>query len=352
MNVAVLMGGTSTERDVSLSSGTAVAAALREEGHAVATVDVAYGSDSGRNDPNSLFLDLEQTSDDRFDIGTVPPSLSKLARLEYVSRGSVFPPGVLEVCRFADVVFLALHGGEGEDGHVQAALEMAGVPYTGADYLGCALAFNKDISKRLMRASGVLTPDWRVARDSDIFSKSRDDLPQLPCIVKPAKGGSTIGVSLVRSEDELHETINETLRYSGDVLLEEFVGGREFTVGVIGDRVLPVVETQVDGEIFDYESKYQPGAAQEECPAQITEDQTQELQRLSLLAHGSLRLGSRAYSRVDFRLDDSGRPSCLEVNVLPGMTPNSLLPLSASNGGLSFPRLCERIVHLALSSTS
>ncbi|MGH3090157.1 MAG: D-alanine--D-alanine ligase family protein [Rubrobacteraceae bacterium] len=339
MKIAVLMGGTSTERDVSLSSGAAVASALRSSGHTVAEVDTALGLGA----PEAAFLDKESVKETSVGVARKPPSLSGLREMEKKLRGNVFAPGTLEACRTAEVAFLALHGGFGEDGRLQAALEMAGVPHTGASYLGCALAFNKDVAKRVMRSSGIPTPEWREVRSSKSELSDLEIPFGFPRIVKPAKGGSTLGVSLVEEEGEFEGVVEATLKYGEVVLIEDFVDGREFTVGVLGGEALPVIEIETSGKVFDYESKYQPGEAKEICPAPIPDDLAERLQSLALMTHESLKVGENAYSRVDFRVSRSGEPFCLEANVLPGMTPNSLLPLAASTAGIRFPELCARI---------
>lgn len=337
------MGGTSTERDVSLSSGAAVAAALKSSGHEVSEIDTALTLET----PEMSFLDEDSANKTLVGVARKPPTLPELKAMEGELRGHAFAPGVLEACRTADVAFIALHGGFGEDGRLQAALEMADIPHTGTTYLGCALAFNKDVSKRIMRSSGIKTPEWREIRDADAKVSNLDIPFGFPRIVKPAKGGSTLGVSLVEDESEFEEVVRGTLDYGEVVLIEEFIEGREFTVGVIGDEALPVIEIVTSGKVFDYESKYQPGEAKEICPAPIPDDLAENLQKLALSTHESLKVGKDAYSRVDFRVSEDGSPFCLEANVLPGMTPNSLLPLAASTAGIAFPELCERISAMA-----
>ncbi|MBA2374719.1 MAG: D-alanine--D-alanine ligase [Rubrobacter sp.] len=339
LKIAVLMGGTSTERDVSLSSGTAVATALRSSGHSVSEIDTALTLEY----PEKSFFGKDGANETSVGVARKPPTLSELKEMEGKLRGHVFAPGILEACRMADIAFIALHGGFGEDGRIQAALEMAAIPHTGTSYLGCALAFNKDVSKRVMRSSGIATPEWREVRDTET-KVSEIEVPfGFPRIVKPAKGGSTLGVSLVENESEFEDVVRETLEYGEVVLIEEFIEGREFTVGVLGEDALPVIEIQTSGKVFDYESKYQPGEAKEICPAPIPDDLAEKLQKLALATHESLKVGRDAYSRVDFRVSAGGEPFCLEANVLPGMTPNSLLPLAASTAGIPFPELCERI---------
>jgi D-alanine-D-alanine ligase len=337
MRILVLMGGTSTERDVSLASGSFVARSLQEAGHDVAVLDVP--GDVGR-EPHFV------AAADRggpVGVAVVPPSLEELRALEEALGGERLVSGIVEAAAQADVTFIGLHGGFGEDGHLQAVLETARIVHTGADYLGCALAFNKPVAKALMRAAGILTPDWQVVRPDD-------EVPThgtFPVIVKPTRGGSTIGLSLPRDPAAFDHAVRGTLAY-GDVLIEEFIAGREFTVGVVGGEPLPVIEIEMPGQTFDYEAKYQPGGAREICPAPIPEDQAVELQALAAQVHETLHIGDHAYSRVDFRVDADGRAYCLEANVLPGMTPNSLLPLAVRTSGAKFTDFCERLIDLAL----
>jgi D-alanine-D-alanine ligase len=258
--------------------------------------------------------------------------------------------GIVQASYFgdADVVFLALHGGTGEDGTIQAVFSAAGIIYTGSEHIGSAAAMDKDLAKRLFTAAGVPTPKWLMAPAS-----SEEACAQLglPLVVKPNKQGSTVGLTIVQKAEDLPAAIAEAYRHDDEVMLEEFIPGREFTVGILGDRALAVGEIIPKlSDIFDYESKYQPGGAEEIFPADISSKATAEMQRLGLLAHRALKL--RDYSRVDFRMDPIGNVWCLEVNTLPGMTAQSLLPKSAAAVGISFPALCDEICRLALSRKS
>jgi D-alanine-D-alanine ligase len=240
--------------------------------------------------------------------------------------------------REVDVVFIALHGGAGEDGRIQAMLDLAGMAYTGSNHIASAAAMDKDLSKRLFRSVDVRTPDWLLA------PATRDEVGSAlgwPVIVKPNKQGSTVGLSVVREPTELAAAIERASAYDTEVMLEKFIAGREFTVGILDRVALPVGEIIVPGEVFDYKSKYQAGGAREVFPADISTTESAQLQELALRAHSVLKLGT--YSRVDFRRDDKGLFWCLEANSLPGMTATSLLPQAAKAAGIEFPELLDRI---------
>jgi D-alanine-D-alanine ligase len=330
MRVTVLTGGTSAERDVALASAVQVIGALRSCGHEVAVVDTARGY-IPKGDEQALLSAL---------VGTEPPPIEQLRGLEQ----GLLLSGLanLAVVRDADVLFLALHGGRGEDGTIQTLLEMVGVPYTGSGRLGSAMAMDKDISKRLFRTAGVATADWVMAPASR--SQVERDFGW-PAVVKPSKQGSTVGLTVVKKAAEFEPAVALARQYDDEVMIERFVPGRELTVGVLEGRALAVGEIIPRHEIFDYECKYTPGMSQEIFPADLSAGIAAECQRLSLLAHEALKLGG--YSRVDFRLTPAGELFCLEVNTLPGMTATSLLPQAAQAVGIAFPELCERICRAA-----
>ena len=330
MRITVLTGGTSAERDVAIASAVQVVAALRSRGHEVAVVDTARGY-IPEPDETSLLSGV---------VGTVPPSIDQLHSLE---RGLLMSGlGNLAVVRDAEVLFLALHGGRGEDGTLQTLLEMVGVPYTGSGRLGSAMAMDKDVSKRLFRMAGVPTADWVMA-PADKERVDRDF--GWPVVVKPSKQGSTVGLTVVKRAGDYQEAVALARRYDDEVMIERFVPGRELTVGVLQGRALAVGEIIPRHEIFDYECKYTPGMSQEIFPADLPSAVAGECGRLALLAHEALKLGG--YSRVDFRLTPAGELFCLEVNTLPGMTATSLLPQAARAVGIEFPDLCERICRTA-----
>lgn len=332
MKITVLMGGTSAERDVSIASGLRIAAALRSRGHDVTLLDTAagvIGDDAARA---LLTAGVQQA----------PPDLRSLATL---STRSLSPSlGTRTEVIGADVVFLALHGGQGEDGTLQALFDLSGVRYTGTGPLGSAIAMDKDISKRLFRDHGVTTPAWLMAPATG--SEVTRHLG-FPVIVKPSKQGSTVGLTLVRESAGLDAAIAEAFKYDDEVMLEQFIAGRELTVGILGTDALPVGEIIPRHELYDYECKYTKGMAVEEFPARLDPSVAARVQDQALLAFNALKL--RGYARIDFRLDDSGGCFCLEANTLPGMTELSLIPQAAAAAGISFPELCERIVQLAIT---
>src|SRR5687768_11157595 len=329
MKVAVLFGGTSSERDVSIASGSQVVKALREGGHDVIAVDTATGV-LGTAEEHKLLT-----------AGVAPEPPDEGALKAMGGRTSSVLQGA-ELNR-VDVIFLALHGGNGEDGTIQALLDLVGVPYIGSGVLGSAVAMDKDIAKRLMLVAGVPTPNWLMA---PVIMRDVEEHIGWPAIVKPSKQGSTVGLTIVRAPGDLDAAIEVAYQHDDEVMVEQFIPGREFTVPVLGTEVLPVGEIIVEREIFDYETKYQPGMAQEIFPADLTGPQTVEVQSLALKTHRALKLGG--YSRIDFRLDEAGAFWCLEANTLPGMTAASLFPKGASAAGMSFPEVVDRICRLAI----
>ncbi len=335
MKITVLLGGVSSERDVSLSSGVRIAAALRERGHEVTCFDPAEG----------VLSDERESALMAQGVAVAPPSLDALAALTQQSLSLTIGtrPEVTE----ADCVFLALHGGQGEDGTVQAVLDMAAVTYTGSGHLASALAMDKQLSKVVMRAAGVQTADWIMASRTGTDAAFVVKQLGLPLIVKPSKQGSTVGLSIVREQTELEGAIQEAFRFDDEVMIERFVPGRELTVGILGNRALPAIEIQPVKELYDYECKYTPGMAKE-FVAELDDSTKKLLADQAEKAFAALKLGG--YARIDFRLDPQGQPWCLEANTLPGMTPTSLIPQGAAAAGVLFPELCERIVELALSA--
>lgn len=329
----MLLGGVSAEREVSLSSGLRIAAALREKGHAVVCLDPAEGVLTRETERALLAAG----------VGNAPPSLDALAGLASRSLSPVL--GTSPEVTDTDCVFLALHGGQGEDGTVQALLDLVGVPYTGSGHLASALAMDKHLSKVVLRAAGVSTADWLMApRNGPMDAADVGEQLGWPVVVKPSKQGSTVGLSIVRAPDELAAAVAEAFRYDDEVMVEHFVPGRELTVGILGEAVLPTIEIVPAKELYDYECKYTPGMAQE-FVAELSGALSQTLAEQARTAFAALKLSG--YARIDFRLDPAGRPWCLEANTLPGMTPTSLIPQAAAAAGVLFPDLCERIVQLA-----
>jgi D-alanine-D-alanine ligase len=332
MKIAVLFGGTSEERDVSIASAAQVIPALRGLGHEVIAVDTA----AGRLAPPEERKLLESR------VAPAPPSDQSISALR---SGALTNPATAIDPREIDVVFLALHGGAGEDGRIQAMLDLAGLRYTGSNHIASAAAMDKDLSKRLFRAAGVPTADWLMApANAETVGRTLG----YPVVVKPNKQGSTVGLTVVREAAGLEPALELARRYDDEVMIERFVAGREFTVGILAGAALPVGEIIAPGEVFDYQSKYQIGGAREVFPADIPAAEAASLQKHALAAHRALKLG--AYSRVDFRRDGTGGYWCLEANSLPGLTATSLLPQAARAAGIDFATLIARICAGAIGS--
>ena len=350
MKIVVLGGGISTERHVALVTGTSVCRALRSLGHKAIFVDMFLGLENYEGELEAAF-DAPDGFCGSVAIEKTAPDLEQVKASRKFKSRSRLGKNVLEICALADCVFLGLHGADGEDGKIQAALELLGVPYTGSGPLGSAMAMDKAVAKRIMESCGVLTPKWRefTYTESDIPALL-DTLP-LPCAVKVIDGGSSIGVELPETRDELERALRGILRWGTRVIVEEKIRGREFTVPILDQKYLSAIEiVPPEGGSFDYVAKYQSGAegAREICPAPITAGEQRLLGEAALKFHRAL--GLAVYSRTDFILDDEGRAWCLEVNTLPGMTPNSLIPKAAAIEGLSYAELCERIVLLSLEA--
>jgi D-alanine-D-alanine ligase len=331
MRIVVLTGGATAERAVAFASASQIVAALRSRSHTVTVVDTVAG-------PLDAAAEKELLSGV---VGIAPPAAGEeMAQRErrLLSEGL----GDLAAMRQADVVFLAVHGGTGENGTLQAILDVIGVPYTGSGPLASALAMDKDLSKRLFRATGVPVPAWFMA---PVAPEDVTTALGWPVIVKPSKQGSSVGMTLVKKAQDLDAAVTLASRYDDEVMAEQFIPGRELTVGVMGDVPLPVGEIVPKHELFDYETKYTPGMSEETFPAKIETLLARQLQEYALMAHRALKLGG--YSRVDFRVSPEGDIFCLEANSLPGMTRTSLFPQAAQAAGIAFPELCERIARLA-----
>ena len=327
MRVAVLMGGNSSEREISLRTGRGIAQALRALGHQVAAVDAADGRllPAGEEEKAALPGAALQPM-----IGTA------LARPETL--------------RDAEVVFIALHGGAGEDGTLQALLDLAGKPYTGSGVLASALAMNKAMSKRIFEREGIPTPRWQLLpADSPAGAVDVAAVGGFPLVVKPNEEGSTVGLSIVRSADELEPALRLAADYGAETMIEEYIEGRELTVAVLGDEALPVVEILPKSGFYDYTAKYTAGMSEYFCPADLPEPLAARVRDLGLRA--SRVLDCRGVTRTDFRLGADQVPQCLEVNTIPGMTPLSLVPMAAKARGMSYDQLVGRMLELALEES-
>lgn len=342
MKITVLTGGLSTERDVAISSGALISKALREKGHKVVLVDVFMGFEKTCD-----FDELFENNADLLETASVTETVPDLEAVRASRPGdsaSFFGENVIEMCKAGDVAFIALHGGAGENGQVQAALELLGVPHTGSRYLAAALAMDKGITRALLAQHKVLTANGELFRKGE----STDSWNIFPCVIKPCSGGSSVGIAKANNRDEFKEAVKDAFRYEDEIVVEQFIEGREFSVGILGDEVLPPIEIIPTTGFYDYKSKYQAGLTIEECPAKITAEEDKTLRDSAFAAYKVLRLSS--YARIDYILDKNGDAYCLEANTLPGMTPTSLLPQEAAAVGMNYNDLCEKIVELALTA--
>ena len=337
MNIAVLCGGLSNERNVSISSGTGIARALRERGHRVAVVDLFLGYTEPFDKPEDVFT--TENSLPQFMVAEQTPELSELRALR--PDGGLVGPNVLDICRAADFVFLAMHGEEGENGKLQALLDMYGIRYTGSGCLGSAIAMNKSISKTLLRAAGIPVPPGTTFRKGDVC----EDVG-FPCVVKPCSGGSSVGTTIVHDETQYAAALDFAFGYEDSVIVERFIHGRELTVGVLNGKAMPVIEIIPKSGFYDYKNKYQPGMTVELCPAPISDETTCRVQDLAERVFRALKL--EAYCRVDFILEDDGDLYCLEANTLPGMTPTSLIPQMGAVMGMDYGELCEKLIAVSM----
>ena len=343
MKIVVLAGGLSPERNVSLSSGAMVCQALRDRGHQVALVDLFFGLEDHQGKPEELFN------------APIPDSFKKVSRqapdLEQVRASrkwkdpSAIGPGVLDLCKKADVVYLGLHGACGEDGRIQAALDLLGVPYTGSGYLSSAIAMDKDLTKRLV-ADKVVTPQWMRV---DLTEEQLDGLVEevsLPAVIKPVDSGSSIGVFIANDKAELRHALEESVKLGGRVVIEQYIKGREIQVAVLNGKALPSIEITPKEGFYDYENKYQPGAALEVCPAPIPAEWEERIGKAAVAVFETV--GLSVYARADFIVTEDGTPYFLEINTLPGMTPTSLVPQEAAAIGMDYGTLCETIIRSSL----
>lgn len=339
MNIVVLCGGMTPERDVSIRSGRNIASSLIERGHHVLLMDLFFGYTKPYTDPLDVFdNDLDAVPDT---LTTKAPDLAAIRASRPGTDTGDIGEQVFDLCRAADIVFFALHGEDGENGKLQAAFDLQGIRYTGTDTLGSALAMHKGVSRTLFERVGIAVAPGIVVCAGDAVTWT-----DFPCVVKPCSGGSSVATTIVERESDLQAALDEVFLWEDEALIEAFIPGREFSVGVLGDKALPVIEICPKGGFYDYENKYQAGLADEICPAELSPEDTSRMQETALLAHKTLHL--KVYSRTDFILTDGGTLYCLESNTLPGMTPTSLLPQEAIAAGLSFAELCEKIIGISM----
>ena len=346
MKIVVLAGGLSTERDVSFKTGEMVTKALRENGHQVILLDVFMGYSDKEEDLTGIFDRAEAVSVKVAAIPETAPDLEKVKAQRTDQSDNFFGPNVIELCRMADIVFMALHGENGENGKIQAAFDLFGIRYTGTGYLGSALAMNKGMAKQLFLENGIPTPRGTSLKRGEDAAKIETCGIHFPCVVKPCSGGSSIGVSIVHDKAEYEQALKEAFRWENELVIEEYVKGREFSVGVIDFQALPIIEIAPVEGFYDYKNKYKAGSTVETCPAELSEQITKEMQGYAEKV--AEVLGLNTYSRTDFLLDEEGRIFCLEANTLPGMTPTSLLPQEAKVTGVDFNQLCEKLIESSM----
>lgn len=339
MKIVVLAGGLSDERDVSLSSGSQIANALITKGHKVLLLDLYLGLNDVK-DFEEAYNKYGETYYN-YKVPEIAPDLQKLIK-KHNGRKSEIGENVLNICMKANIVFLGLHGGIGENGKLQAVFDLYNIKYTGSGYKSSLLAMDKVVSKEIMSVNNILTPNWSIIYNNNI------NTIQAPAVVKPNDNGSSIGVQVVDNEVELQNAILFAQKYSNTILVEQKIVGREFSVGILGEEVLPIIELIPKKGFYDYSNKYQPGATEEITPANISIKITKKMQDIALSIFK--KLGLKVYGRVDFIMDSSENIFCIEVNSLPGMTPTSLLPQEAIAANITYEDLCERIVNLSIQN--
>lgn len=345
MKIAVLSGGLSTERDVAISSGKKISQALRSKGHKVVLIDVFMGYEEDICDIDALYDEGYEFTPDT-SISTDVPDIEAIKAQRRDKSNRFIGEHVLDICAAADITFFALHGGEGENGQLQAAFDLMGIRYTGAGYLASAVAMHKGFAKSIFLQSGVSTPMGKLYDRADFNSGRCAKWENFPCVVKPCSGGSSVGVSIVESKKDYDEALRFAFKYDEEVIVEEYIKGRELSVGLLDGKALPIIEIIPKEGFYDYKNKYQSGAAEDICPAVIDEETTKAIQLEAEKAFAAL--GLEAYSRIDFILTEDKKFYCIEANNLPGMTPLSLLPQEAKAVGIDYPDLCDLIVELSL----
>ena len=345
MKIVVLAGGLSTERDVSLLSGTMICNTMRKLGHEAILVDAFFGVPDAPENLKELFV-MDGSLLEAPKLAAKAPDLNSIRSLRPDTSDSYFGPNVVALCQMCDICYLGLHGEAGENGQVQAALDMLGVKYTGSGYLGSAVAMHKGYTKNIFLNYGVPTPKGFPLMKKDAKKPLSDFGLAFPVVVKPCSGGSSVGVYIVYNEEEYQKALSENFKTEKEVLIEEYIKGREFAVGVLGNKALPVIEIVPKDGWFDYEHKYQDGATSEICPADLDEETAGRMQKAAEAAAAALSL--EVYSRMDFIMTPDKEIYCLEGNSLPGMTPASLIPKEAYAAGMTYPELCEYIIEESL----
>ena len=327
---------------MSLTSGKMIYKALKERGHQVILLDVFLGLEADEAELDSLFEKDEDWAKEIGSISEKNPDISQVKALRPDWKKNFFGPNVIRLCQAADVVYMGLHGENGENGKIQACFDLMGITYTGTDYVSSALAMDKALAKELFTYNGIPTPKGIRLKAGE---QEREKVPY-PCIVKSCKGGSSVGVVIANNDAEYEAAKEEAFRYDDEIVIEQYIKGREFSVCVMEGKAFPVIEIAPLQGFYDYKNKYQAGSTVETCPAEISEEKTREMQTIAEKVFAALRL--KCYARMDFMMSETGEVYCLEANTLPGMTPTSLIPQEAAVLGISFGELCEKIIHMAL----
>ena len=343
MNIVVLAGGLSTERDVSITSGTMVAGALRKCGHRVDLLDVFMGYEKDECDIEELFKTGYDFTEN-LGVREVIPDLKRIKAQRRDQSDRFLGEHVEEICRYADICFLALHGENGENGRLQATFDLLGIKYTGSGYLGSAVAMG--ITKSILLSNNIGTPSGECFKEEDKTNGRISQWNVFPCVVKPCSGGSSVGVSIVENKSDFLKAMDDAFVYETEVLVEQYVKGREFSIGVLDGKALPIIEIIPKEGFYDYINKYQSGKTEEICPAVLDEETTKRMQNEAEKVYKALQL--EAYGRIDFLLDSDGKTYALEANTLPGMTSASLIPQEAAAVGIGYEQLCDEIVKVSL----
>ncbi|MCI1721950.1 MAG: D-alanine--D-alanine ligase [Lachnospiraceae bacterium] len=345
MNIAVLCGGISTEREISIVSGTGVCKALRTKGHRAVLVDVFCGDAKA---------DLNDAFPENYDVDRAAADISafndKIEEMKADASRAFFGPNVLEICKASDIVFLALHGENGENGKVQAAFDLFRIQYTGTGHVGSAIAMDKGITKIMLRDANIPTPHGVMLKKESYLTDIEAYTMKFPVVVKPCNGGSSVGVRIVYTQEEYEKALKEAFRLEDEIVVEDYIKGREFSVSVIDGHALPVIEIAPIKGFYDYKNKYTPGSTIETCPANIPHKTAEMMQRYTEAGYRTLALD--AYGRFDFMMNENGDVYCLEANTLPGMTPTSLMPQEAAQTGMDYPTLCEELIRVSMKKYS
>lgn len=340
MNIVVLAGGTSTERDISILTSTKVCESLRRNGHNANMIDVFLGTDKYKN-AAEFFLDDNDLEELGAELAQKTEDIDQMSKEREKNSESFFGENVLEYCKSSDIVFMGLHGANGEDGKIQAAFDLLGIKYTGTGYLSSAISMDKQLTKKVLMSEGIPMPKGVCLKKGH-----KIEYAPLPCVIKPCCGGSSVGVYIANTEGEFERYVKEAFTFEDHILVEEYVKGREFSVAVVNGRALPVVEIVPHVGFYDYENKYKDGASDHICPADIPEELADRMKRWAEKACEVAEV--TPYGRVDQLVNEDGEIYCLEINTLPGMTPNSLIPLEAAAEGMSYDELTQQLVDISL----